>query len=202
MEIILNQIGRRYNFNWIFKNINQEIAVNNKLVILGANGSGKSTLMQIISGAISPSTGSIKWFINENEIASEKVYQHLSFAAPYLELIEDFTLKEHLEFHFSVKKAMHQLSIKEIIALSGLAHASDKRIGYFSSGMKQRVKLLLAILSDTSLLMLDEPLSNLDKQAANWYLDLMKRFSLNKTVIVSSNNIEQEFEFCTKSIQL
>jgi len=202
MEIILNQIGRRYNFNWIFKNINQEIAVNNKLVILGANGSGKSTLMQIISGAISPSTGSIKWFINENEIASEKVYQHLSFAAPYLELIEDFTLKEHLEFHFSVKKAMHQLSTKEIIALSGLAHASDKRIGYFSSGMKQRVKLLLAILSDTSLLMLDEPLSNLDKQAANWYLDLMKRFSLNKTVIVSSNNIEQEFEFCTKSIQL
>jgi len=202
MEIILNQIGRRYNFNWIFKNINQEIAVNNKLVILGANGSGKSTLMQIISGAISPSTGSIKWFINENEIASEKVYQHLSFASPYLELIEDFTLEEHLDFHFSVKKAMHQLSIKEIIALSGLAHASDKRIGYFSSGMKQRVKLLLAILSDTSLLMLDEPLSNLDKQAANWYLDLMKRFSLNKTVIVSSNNIEQEFEFCTKSIQL
>lgn len=202
MEIILNQIGRRYNFNWIFKNINQEIAANNKLVILGANGSGKSTLMQIISGAISPSTGSIKWFINENEIASEKVYQHLSFASPYLELIEDFTLEEHLDFHFSVKKAMHQLSIKEIIALSGLAHASDKRIGYFSSGMKQRVKLLLAILSDTSLLMLDEPLSNLDKQAANWYLDLMKRFSLNKTVIVSSNNIEQEFEFCTKSIQL
>jgi ABC-type multidrug transport system ATPase subunit len=202
MEIILNQIGRRYNFNWIFKNINQEIAFSDKLVILGANGSGKSTLMQILSGAISPSEGSIKWSINDQEIVSEKVYQHLSFASPYLELIEDFTLREHLNFHFSLKKSIHQLTIHEMIALSGLQHASDKRIGYFSSGMKQRVKLLLAILSDTPFLLLDEPLSNLDKQASNWYTDLINRFSENRTIIVSSNNIEQEYQFCNKSIQL
>jgi ABC-type multidrug transport system ATPase subunit len=202
MEIILNQIGRRYNFNWIFKNINQEIVLSDKLVILGANGSGKSTLMQILSGAISPSEGSIKWSVNKQEIIPEKVYQHLSFASPYLELIEDFTLKEHLNFHFSLKKSMHQLTINEMISLSGLQHAADKRIGYFSSGMKQRVKLLLAILSDTSFLLLDEPLSNLDKQASNWYTDLINRFSENRTIIVSSNNIEQEYQFCNKSIQL
>ena len=202
MEIILNQIGRRYNFNWIFRNINQKICTSDKLVILGANGSGKSTLMQIISGAISPSEGSIKWSTNNQEIVSEKVFRQLSFASPYLELIEDFTLKEHLIFHFSLKESIEQLSVDEIIQLSGLAHASDKRIAYFSSGMKQRVKLLLAILSNTSLLLLDEPLSNLDKQAANWYTGLINRFAINRTIIVSSNNIEQEFEFCTKSIQL
>jgi len=202
MEIILNQIGRRYNFNWIFKNINQEIISSDKLVILGANGSGKSTLMQILSGAISPSEGSIKWSVNNQEIASEKVYQHLSFASPYLELIEDFTLREHLNFHFSLKKPMNQLTISEMISLSGLQHAADKRIGYFSSGMKQRVKVLLAILSDTSFLLLDEPLSNLDKQASNWYSNLINRFSENRTIIISSNNIEQEYQFCNKSIQL
>jgi len=202
MKIILNQIGRRYNFNWIFRNINQEILSSDKLVILGANGSGKSTLMQILSGAISASEGSIKWSINKQELVPEKVYQYLSFASPYLELIEDFTLREHLNFHFSLKNSIHQLTINEMITLSGLQHAADKRIGYFSSGMKQRVKLLLAILSDTSFLLLDEPLSNLDKQASQWYKDLILRFSENRTIIVSSNNIEQEYQFCNKSIQL
>ena len=158
--------------------------------------------MQILSGAISPSEGSIKWSINDQEIVPEKVYQHLSFASPYLELIEDFTLREHLNFHFSLKKSIHQLTIHEMISLSGLQHTPDKRIGYFSSGMKQRVKLLLAILSDTPFLLLDEPLSNLDKQASNWYTDLINRFSENRTIIVSSNNIEQEYQFCNKSIQL
>jgi ABC-type multidrug transport system ATPase subunit len=202
MEIILNQIGRRYNFNWIFKNINQEILHADKLVILGANGSGKSTLLQIISGAISASEGSILWYLHQKEISPEKVYQQLSIASPYLELIEDFTLLEHLKFHFSLKKTIQNLTVEEIIELSGLSSAANKKISYFSSGMKQRVKLLLAILSDTSLLLLDEPLSNLDKKAANWYSELIQQFTVNRTVIVSSNNISQEFEFCNKSIQL
>jgi ABC-type multidrug transport system ATPase subunit len=202
MEIILNQIGRRYNFNWIFKSINHHIQPSQKLVILGSNGSGKSTLMQIMAGAISPSEGSLKWKLNESEIPSEKIYNYLSFASPYLELIEDFTLLEQLKFHFSIKKPIQQISLNEMVKISGLSHAADKRITYFSSGMKQRVKLLIAILSDTPLLMLDEPLSNLDKQASKWYEELILNFSHNRTVIVSSNNVEQEYYFCTESIQL
>ncbi len=125
MEIILNQIGRRYNFNWIFRNINYKVVSYDRIVILGANGSGKSTLMQILSGAISPSEGSIKWSVDNQEVVPEKVYKHLSFASPYIELIEDFTLREHLNFHFSLKKSIHQLTINEMISLSGLQHAAD-----------------------------------------------------------------------------
>jgi len=202
MEITLHQAGKRYNFNWIFKSIDLQIASGSRWVFMGSNGSGKSTLLQLVSGSTMLSEGNIRWKLNETEVSQEEVYRHISIAAPYLELIEEFTLDEHLKFHFSVKPPIDQLSIQEILEISGLKSKAHLNVGYFSSGMKQRLKLLLAILSDSSLLLLDEPLSNLDKDAGRWYLQMIEKYGRNRTIVVCSNSVDEEFRFCNHQINM
>jgi ABC-type multidrug transport system ATPase subunit len=202
MEVILNQISRRYNFNYIFKGVSHHFHQASRTVILGANGSGKSTLLQIIAGALTASDGNIQWNNNESSIHEDDIYKHVAFASPYLELPEEFTLNELLGHHFTLKKTNAGISKKEILELSGLKHAADRRIQYYSSGMKQRVKLCLSILSDAPLLLLDEPLSNLDKKASEWYEQLISSHTDNKTIIVCSNHQEQEFSFCSNRLEL
>lgn len=200
MEIIAEGLGKRYNFQWIFSEIQWHIEQGSKWVILGANGSGKSTLLQIIAGAHHASAGDITWKAQGQLIDAEQVYQYVSLAAPYLELIEDFTLKEHLAFHFSLKQT--QLSLADLVHLSSLSHAADRPIRYYSSGMKQRVRLLLAICSKAPLLLLDEPTSNLDEAGIQWYQNLVHEFATDKTIVVASNHQSREYAFCNKQLSL
>ena len=74
-------------------------------------------------------------------------------------------------------------------------------IKYFSSGMKQRLKLALAFCSDTPMLMLDEPTSNLDKQGVEWYLGLVQQFAAGRLTIICSNQ-EHEYSFCTQHLDI
>lgn len=199
MKITLSKIGRRFNREWIFRNIDYSFESGNSYAILGINGSGKSTLLQVISGALAPSEGSLSYQTNHEEIEVEKVFRHLVLAAPYLELIEEFTLSEVLDFHFDFKKRINNLSNSELITLLNMEKSKDKQLKYFSSGMKQRVKLILAFCADTPILLLDEPTSNLDEQGINWYRSLVEKFTLNRLVIVCSNQ-SHEYEFCTNQI--
>jgi len=202
MEILLDQVGKRFNFNWIFNNVDLRIASGEHKAITGSNGSGKSTMLQILGGAQVPSTGKIRWKLNGEGISDELVYQFISIASPYLELIEDFTLKEHIDFHFSVKQPIKGLDTELISSRTGLKHVLNRRVSYFSSGMKQRLKLALAIMSDTPLLLLDEPLSNLDKKAASWYADLIHEYGTGRTIIVCSNSQQDEYAFCTSVLNM
>jgi len=202
MEVILNQVSRRYNFNYIFKGVSCQFQNASRTVILGANGSGKSTLLQIISGSLTASDGEIQWIHPAGNIPDDEVYKYVAFASPYLELPEEFTFNELLKHHFAFKRTFQGISIKQILALSGLQQAADRRIQYYSSGMKQRVKLSLSILSDADLLLLDEPLSNLDRKASVWYEELIKNYTANKTIIVCSNHQEQEYAFCNSKLEL
>jgi ABC-type multidrug transport system ATPase subunit len=202
VEVTLNQVSKRFNFNWIFKSVSCQISPDSPLVILGSNGSGKSTLLSIISGSTLPSEGDLKWKINNELINEASVYQQVSIAAPYLELIEDFTLKEHIQFHFSVKKSVRDLSVNEVIELSGLKKSANKKISYFSSGMKQRLKLTLAILSDTPLLLLDEPLSNLDSKAGDWYANLIENYTAGRSIVVCSNHQPNEYFFHKQQLNI
>jgi ABC-type multidrug transport system ATPase subunit len=202
MEITLNQIGKRFNFNWIFKGVSVQIRANEPWVILGSNGSGKSTFLSILAGASIPSDGEIQWKLNHSIVEETSIYQHVSIAAPYLELIEEFTLQEHLNFHFSVKPLIQGVSKRDLLGIVGLEKAADRRISYFSSGMRQRLKLALAILSDTDVLLLDEPLSNLDKKAATWYADLIKQFGKDRVIVVCSNHQQEEYAFCKHRLSI
>ena len=201
MQIILEQIGRRFNREWIFKNINYSFISGESYAILGINGSGKSTLLQVISSSLTPSTGTLKYIVEEKEIDVENVYQHLSIAAPYLELIEEFTLLEGLDFHFSFKERLNNLNNQALMDLLNMDSSKNKQLKYFSSGMKQRVKLILAFCSDTSILLLDEPTSNLDEQGIAWYLDLVNQFSKDRLIIVCSNQAH-EYAFCKHQLSV
>lgn len=198
-KIILENIGKRYNREWIFRDVNFEFLENNAYVILGSNGSGKSTFLQVLAGNLIPSSGQIN-FSNSSPIAEENIYKHVSIATPYLELIEEFTLTEQIDFHAKFKNLI--ISKEEIIEFSGLGLSKSKQVNYFSSGMKQRLRLLLAILSDTKLLLLDEPISNLDKQGVLWYKDLIEKYTKNRITIVCSNQQQDEHFFCEHKINI
>lgn len=187
MTITLQNIGRRFNRDWIFKGVDYTFTSGESYAILGPNGSGKSTLPQVLNGSLSPSTGKIE-FANEGKpVEIDTVFTHLSLAAPYLELIEEFTMSEMIDFHFKFKSFKPGIDKETVIALLNLPKSANKLIKYFSSGMKQRLKLALAFCADTPMLMLDEPTSNLDTQGVDWYLSLVQQFAEGRLTIVCSN---------------
>jgi ABC-type multidrug transport system ATPase subunit len=201
MKITLQNIGRRFNREWIFRGVDYTFSNNGAYAILGPNGSGKSTLLQVLNGSLSPSTGQLNYFLQDKPVEIEKIYQHLSLAAPYLELIEEFTLSEVIDFHFKFKPYKAGIDKNEVMALLGMDSNKNKLIKYFSSGMKQRLKLALAFCADTPMLMLDEPTSNLDTQGVDWYLSLIQKFALNRLTIICSNQ-EHEYSFCSERLTI
>jgi len=201
LTITLNQIGRRFNRDWIFRGIDYNFKGGESYAILGPNGSGKSTLLQILNGSLSPSAGDITFLNNGAKIDIEKVFNYLSLAAPYLELIEEFSLEEVIDFHFKFKPYKPDINKNKIIELLSLPGSKNKLVRYFSSGMKQRLKLALAFCSDTPMLMLDEPTSNLDTQGIDWYLSLVEQFAKGRLTIVCSNQ-EHEYGFCRHRLSI
>ncbi|QNL51338.1 ABC transporter ATP-binding protein [Olivibacter sp. SDN3] len=195
MEIILENIGRRFNQDWIFQGINYRFVQGESYAILGPNGSGKSTLLQVILSSLSPSKGKISYINGEDEIDVEQLFPHMALATPYLELIEEFTLRETIDFHFAFKKLWKGMTTDKLVELLGLHQALDREIRYFSSGMKQRTKLALACCADTPLLFLDEPTANLDEKGVAWYQELIRVYGLSRLLVVCSNQ-PHEYAFC------
>ncbi len=195
MRISLSDIGKRFGREWIFRHFTQTFTPGDTYAITGPNGSGKSTLLQIIGGALVPSEGQIAWASGEQTVDTENAYRHLSLAAPYLEVIEEMTLEEFLNFHAGFKPWYAGLKTPDIIDYIGLTASSAKQIRYFSSGMKQRVKLAQAIFSETSTLLLDEPCTNLDTKGFDLYHQLIAQYAQHRLVIVSSND-PAEYDFC------
>ena len=201
MEIKLINTGKRFNLEWIFRHFNYQFSSGNSYAITGSNGSGKSTLLQIIAGAVTHSEGSIVYnnSSSSEEIDAQKIYQHISIATPYLELIEEMTAFEFLNFHQTFKPLSEE--IKMILEEAGLSNATHKQIRYYSSGMKQRLKLAQAFFSKTDILLLDEPCTNLDSAGINLYHTLIEKHAGNRLVIVSSND-KIEHEFCKEKISI
>jgi ABC-type multidrug transport system ATPase subunit len=171
-------------------------------VISGSNGSGKSTFLKIVSGLLAPSEGTICFKYHENEITKDSIFQYISIATPYLDLYEQLTLEEILNFHFKFKSPIEVHSNREIADLLYLQKSINQPVRTFSSGMKQRLKLGLAILSSTPILLLDEPTSNLDRKAIQWYKEMIDKFGGNRLIIVCSNQQEDEYQFCDQEINI
>ena len=202
VSIHINNLGKKFVNEWIFKSLTLSILPAEKLVILGANGSGKSTLLQSIASFLIPTQGEVIWKNENQPIEDDCLYKHLSMASPYMELIEDFTLIETIEHQQLFKPFVNKLPTQEVIKLMQLEHAATKFIKNYSSGMKQRVKLGLAILADCSVLLLDEPCSNLDSNAIAWYQSMITEFAKYKTIIICSNAVKEEYQFCTTKIEI
>jgi ABC-type multidrug transport system ATPase subunit len=202
MEVRLENTGRKYNNEWIFRNINYTFEAGSSYAILGRNGSGKSTLLQVIAGNLLPSGGKVHYSHKGHAVSDHQVFRQLALVAPYQELIEEFTLKEMLEFHFSFKSILPGFTIPRITELLGFGNTKYKTIRQFSSGMKQRVKLACAMFSETPLLLLDEPTTNLDKTGTEWYLNLVSDYTAGRTVIICSNMHQTESGFCKATLSI
>lgn len=201
LEIQLSEAGKRYQYEWIFKNLNLQIPPYTTLAVTGGNGSGKSTFLRCLSGQIPLTDGKLAFSFQDKPVPEDNYYQLLAISAPYLELPEEFTLQELLEFHFKFKDKIQGLNIKEITEIMYLEQSLNKQIQYFSSGMKQRLKLGLCFFSDVPLLLLDEPVSNLDSKGIAWYQGLVKDFGSHKTIIICSNDA-REYNFCDQILNI
>lgn len=199
MDILLENIGRRFNRNWIFKSINYHFKDRGKYAVLGPNGSGKSTFLQLLASSLTPSAGKITYLNEGLNLPEASFYQYFAVSAPYLELPEEFTLQELITFHFRFKQFRQGLSAPDIIQLLNLPDAADKEVRNFSSGMKQRTKLALAFCADTPVLLLDEPTTNLDSNGISWYLDLVNQFASDRLMVVCSNQ-PHEYAFCNDQL--
>lgn len=200
MRIEASNLSKRFNRDWIFKNVSVTVENYSSLAITGSNGSGKSTLLQVLSSMTAPTLGAVSFFSGSQKIDDSELYKHISYVAPYQEIIEEMTLPELLQFHQSFK----QLTIKDSTAFAaycGINKGQNKEIRNFSSGMKQRVKLGLALLSNTPLLFLDEPTSNLDEQGSKWYISEVNKLIGKKTIVVASN-IPEEYGFATHVLRI
>ena len=193
--IRLQNTGKRYRLEWIFRGIDYTFESPGRYAVLGPNGSGKSTLLKVLSGHLSPSKGRISFEINGKITEPDVVYRSVSYAAPYIELIEEFTLEEALKFHAGLKPMLPDMTPARLYEILALPRARSKEIRFFSSGMKQRVKLALAICCDTPVLLLDEPATNLDVQGVEWYKNLIREFAEDRLVVIASND-PHDAEFC------
>lgn len=211
--IELKDIGKRFRYEWIFKNLSYTFENGKSYALLGPNGSGKSTLMKILSGHLTPSVGQITFFNTDKKNDSDTVYHLISYAAPYIDLIEELTLSEIIAFHSKFKPLSKKLSgntssekTSALIDILGFQKSKNKEIRFFSSGMKQRLKLALAICCETPILLLDEPTTNLDAQGIEWYQNLVKDYVLDKPIqqrlVIVASNIEHDYLFCTERLDI
>lgn len=201
MRIELTGAGKRFNREWIFRAADLSFNSGIAYAITGANGSGKSTLLQCIGGMLQLSEGKMEFFDANGIVSPEKMFSLISFSAPYLDVIEEMSLTEFLEFHHQFKPFLNELSPAEIIRIIGLKAAATKQIRLYSSGMKQRVKLAQAIFSNAEVILLDEPCSNLDQQGIDLYHRLVEDYCRERLVMVCSND-PVEYSFCTEILSI
>ncbi len=201
MKVELNQVGKRFRRDWVLRGVNLLIEPGSRIAITGPNGSGKSTLLKMICGHLTPSKGKVDFSVDGRKIELDRVYTQLAYAAPYIELIEEFNLQEAIDFHRKFKPFQQELSTKDIINLLGFERSRTNEVRNFSSGMKQRLKLVLAICSQAPLLLLDEPTTNLDAQGTAWYADLISQFGGQRSIVVASN-VEADYAFCEGKVDI
>jgi heme exporter protein A len=197
-ESISKNFGRRV----IFKNLSFQFNANGVYGISGPNGSGKSTLIKIIAGINSPSTGRINHKDNQKEIIPEKLHNYLGFVSPYLVLYEEFSAWENLEQLAKIRdiefnKGKIELLLNDFL----LFDRKDDLVKTYSSGMKQRMKFIFALMHSPKLILLDEPTSNLDDEGKNTVYKIIKREAEGNIVIVASNE-KSDLALCSETIMI
>lgn len=202
MKIEIENLGKKFRNEWIFRGFSANFEKGNTYAVVGANGSGKSTLLQALSSYIPCNEGIIKYFDgNNNPIEIENIFKYLTFTSPFLELIEDFTLVELINFHTKLKPLAHSLSTIDFLDKIELTAQAHKQVKFFSSGMKQKVKLALCLFSEASIMFLDEPTTNLDQKTKTWFLENIVSIKQNKLIILASND-SQEYSFTNNIIDI
>ncbi|MDX2246363.1 MAG: ATP-binding cassette domain-containing protein [Bacteroidia bacterium] len=200
LHIHLQGIGKKFYHRWIFRDISHDFSQHPHLALIGRNGSGKSTLLRIIAGQLAPSAGKAIYTKGKMRVSVENVYQYLSWAGPFTDIYPDLTLEEHIRLHFGFRKCLLS-SPEDMVSVLHLEEHKDKKLRYYSSGMLQRVKVGLALFSQSDILILDEPTSNMDAETARWILDLIAE-NIGSRIYVLASNMEREYEGINQRLHL
>ena len=170
--------------------------------ISGPNGSGKSTLVKIIAGIIGASKGKIIHKLNDKEIIEEHLHDHIGFVSPYLVLYEEFSTYENLNLFAEIRGiSFNKERVDYLLNKFLLFKRKDDLLKTYSSGMKQRVKFIFALMHSPQLLILDEPTSNLDDEGKNSVYELVKEEGQNNIVLIASNE-KHDLEVCSDIVYL
>jgi ABC-type multidrug transport system ATPase subunit len=192
----------KFGKHWLHRHLDFELKAPGNYAIIGPNASGKSTLLKMVSGFMEPTEGEVEHSNDQGPIDQLQWFRHLSIASPYLELELLFSLREYLDLHHQLKAFSGQYDVEELASEFGLHSALDKRLSEFSSGMMQRLRIGLALAADTELVLLDEPLSNLDEAGQAWYREYLQRRMGKRLIIVFSNAREEEYFFCDTRLRI
>ena len=202
MRITLVQVAKQFSREKVFDGVDHVFEAGSRTALLGPNGSGKSTLLQVVAGALVPTKGTVEHALEGKALEQERVYKKVSIAAPYLDLYEDLSLREAIATHARFKPFRPGIAHEDVARTAYLEPHLEKPVINFSSGMKQRLKLALAILSDTPLLLLDEPATNLDAEGIAWFRELLMSNMEGRTLLVASNRQAEETFACTASVEI
>ena len=198
LENITKVFGRRL----IFADITREFKGGEIYGLAGKNGSGKSTLAKIISGIISPTKGKINHFYKDEKIIPEKLHNHLGFVSPYLVLYDEFTAWENLSLFAQIRGI--RFDIEKVNILMDKFEILDRKgdlLKEYSSGMKQRMKFLFALLHSPQLLILDEPTSNLDSAGKEKVYEIIEEEAKQNLIIIASNE-SSDLSLCSDIIRI
>lgn len=200
-EIVANNISKRYGYQWIIKDFSHHFLAQDICGISGSNGSGKSTLIKILSGFLTPTSGNVNFQVNGSKCSMDQLYRHVSLAAPYTDIINEYTLEENFNFHSKFKPLIDNIDFKTFEAKIHLKGHAQKTLQHFSSGMKQKIQLALALMSNNPILLLDEPTSFLDMNAKSWFSQLLSESSAHKLIIIASND-SYDLDLCKRVVSL
>jgi ABC-type multidrug transport system ATPase subunit len=201
MKILAENIEKKFRQEYVIKNFNFEFQDHKKYAIVGPNGSGKSTLLQLLSQFSLPTKGSVKYLDYQGKpIDNDLAFKQISFAAPYIEIIEEFTISELINFLVGLQNLPSTFNVQAFEEFSELKTNPNKLIKDFSSGMKQKTKLTLALSAPRPFLFLDEPTTNLDLKSKIWFQNKLES-EKDKLIIIASNE-ESEIKYCEERIQI
>lgn len=189
MKLQAQNISKYFGEKMIFEDINFELSGGQSAAIIGPNGSGKTTLVKIICNLIRPTKGNIVYSVNDTPVGMDNIYKNIGLVSPYLELYEDLTARENLLFFAKLKKVTEaQNRISELMSQLNLSGRENDQVKTYSSGMRQRLKYVFALLDKPRVLILDEPTSNLDTDGTDRVYQIMEEQKKKNILILATND--------------
>ncbi|HED09203.1 MAG TPA: ABC transporter ATP-binding protein [Caldithrix abyssi] len=200
MHLQVEKIYKKYNRRYILKNISFTAKQGQSVAITGPNGSGKTTLIKILTQIIRPDKGTLVFYLDNHKLSPENLNRHIGLIGPYLQLYQELTAYENLRFISQLRRVPHaEKRIKELAAAVGLERHIHRAVHTYSSGMKQRLKYLFAIMGDPDFLFVDEPTSNLDKDGISWVYQLLDEWKRDKVLVFATND-EQDLNYADEVV--
>ncbi|MDZ7720476.1 MAG: ABC transporter ATP-binding protein [Balneolaceae bacterium] len=201
IQLNTDNLEKRFGSKTVFSNLS--IETNTPVLgIAGINGSGKSTLLKCLAGLLKPTSGIVQWRVNGHDINRTDLKKVLGFAAPYIQLYEELTVRENLEFIQNVRSLNPKQSLADLLEPLGARKLIDINFGELSTGQQQRIKLAASFIHNPDILLLDEPGSNLDEAGKEVITTLVDQFKNSGRMVVIASNQQHELELCNEIIEL